>query len=235
MSNGKSVFISGGATGIGAATAAKFLSAGWRVAIGYHNQKPEARSGALAVPLDLRDDESIRQAAAEVLKEFGSIDVLINNAGILRSGFLHERSFTDIHEEIAVNLEGMIKLTKELLPKVNEVIINIGSGLGFVGKKRLTVYAATKWAVRGFTKSLAKETPGLRAYAVHPALTATAMGSPKGMAPSWVAGVIFDLATGRLRRDSGAEISMRDYRFGRLLAPAMRAYHALKKLVRLAE
>lgn len=224
----KTVFISGGATGIGAATARQFAQSGWRVAIGCHNQKPEAESGVTAIPLDLNDDESVRAAAAQVLKEFGSLEVLINNAGAFVKKPLPEQSFVDIHGQIAANLEGMIKLTREFLLGIKETVINVGSGLGFVGKAHLSVYAATKWGVRGFTKSLAKERPDLRVYTVNPGLTATQMGSPAGMRAEKVAEVIFAAATGRYGLASGADIDVRYY----AASPLGKLKYWLKSLIR---
>lgn len=232
MPEAKSVFISGGATGIGAATAQRFAAAGWRVGIGYHSHKPEGMSGIFAVPLDLRDEESIRMAAQEVVSRFGSIDVLVNNAGALAAGAFTELPAEKIREQVEVNFLGLMELTRKLLPHLRFGIVNVGTHLAFVGKKNLVVYTAAKWAVRGFTKSLAREVPHLRICAVHPGATATAMHGFTGMAPEKVAEIIFLAAAGRLTKRPGADILVRHYRHGRALAPVYKIYDVLKKLIR---
>lgn len=234
----KTVFISGSSRGIGRATAHRFARAGYAVVITFASGPEEAQTvarecealGALQTAmfeLDLRSDQSIMEVARQTKEKFGSIDVLINNAGVFQKGPLFEQSFADIHNQISVNLEGLIKLTKEFLPDVRETVINIGSGIGSVGKKNAAVYVATKWALRGFTKSLAKEMPGLRAYTVDPGLTATRMGSADGMAPDKVAEVIFNAATGKYCRASGDDIDVKYH----VLGPAGKAIFLVKSAI----
>lgn len=218
----KTVFISGSSRGIGAATAKRFAKAGCSIVITYQTGKEEAETVAaecarlgspqtLILQLDLRSDGSITRAAAETKQKFVGIDILVNNAGVFLKAPLAGQSFAEIHNQIGVNLEGLIKLTREFLPDVKEAIINVSSGIGLVGKKNASVYAATKWAVRGFTKSLAKEMPALRIFAVNPTLTATKMGDFDGMLPEKVADVIYDAAIGKITRENGGDLNMNYY------------------------
>lgn len=221
MSN-KTLFISGGSRGIGAATALRFAKEGFRIALTYHLGKAEAEAVAeqarnlgtpevLVLHLDMEDDQSITSAAAAAREQFSTFDILINNAGTFERGPLPEQTFSGIHRQIAANLEGMIKLTHELVPYTKEAVINIASVVGSLGKPRISVYTATKWGVRGFTKSLAKEYPNLRIYAVNPGLTDTRMGRPEGMAPEKVAEVIFNAAVGKYRLGNGSDIDVKSY------------------------
>ena len=235
----KVVFISGSSRGIGAATAKRFAREGFAVVLTYNSSKTEAENVAvecrllgapetLIVQLDLTREESIRQAARLTLKQFPRIDILINNAGIYQEGFFSEQTFEDIHRQIATNLEGQIKLTHELLPAVIEALINIASRLGLVGKKRASVYTATKWGLRGFTKSVALERPDLRVLAVLPGLTATAMGNFGGTPPEKVAEVIYQAAVGNYHLKSGRDAQVRNY----VLGPAGKAGCLLKSLLK---
>lgn len=242
MSEAKTVFITGGSRGIGRAVACRFAREGYKIVITYQTGRDEAQAVAsecetlgspetLVLRLDLTEDQSIQEAAKQVKQKYGRIDILVNNAGVMRKGALRELEFADIHRQVAVNLEGLMKLTKEFLPFVEGAVINIGSGVGFVGKKQVAVYTATKWAVRGFTKSLAKEAPTLRVLAVHPGHTATAMGKFQGMPPETVARVIYEAAAGEYKLPSGADILVRHYCYGRAFRPFLAAYDFLKRVL----
>ncbi|MBI4049954.1 MAG: SDR family oxidoreductase [Candidatus Doudnabacteria bacterium] len=216
----KVVFISGGSRGIGAATVLRFAREKFDIAFTYNEGQGEASAVAekakslgspevLTMRLDMENDENIRNVVKIAHEKFGKIDILINNAGTFERGTLSEQTFAVIHRQIAANLEGMIKLTHEFLPYVKEAIINIASVVGFLGKPRISVYTATKWGVRGFTKSLAREYPDLRIYVVNPGLTDTRMGRPEGMPAEKVAETIFDAATGKRRLASGSDIAVK--------------------------
>jgi len=235
----RSVFISGSSRGIGAETAKRFAKAGYSAVITYQNSEAEARAVAaecqklgapqtLILELDAANDENIARAARLTREKFGTIDVLVNNAGIFQYAPLTGQSLAEIQNQISVNLAGPIKLTRELLPSVKSAVINVGSGLGLVGKGQAVPYSAGKWGIRGFTKSLAKERPALRVYAVHPGLTATSMGNAGGMPPSLVAEIIFNAAEGNYHFKNGSDIDVKYY----VLGPAGRLIYALKFVIK---
>lgn len=175
----KTVLITGASRGIGAVTAYAFAKQGYRLALTYLRNRPEAEAvekqcqalGASEVrfyPLDITNDEQIRQFVEQVTTDFGQIDVLVNNAGVLIWKFFSEMNFEEIDRQINVNLAGTIKLTNALIPKVTEAVINIGSQAGKRAGAEHIVYCATKFAVRGFSQGLAHEFPSLKVYTVNP-------------------------------------------------------------------
>jgi len=218
----KKVLITGSSVGIGRYTAYRFSKEGTNLIITYNKGKEEAyetarecyKLGASTVHvfhLDIRKDESIKDLVENIKKEAGYIDILINNAGVVVWKPLKEQSFEDIENQIRVNLEGLIKLTKLMLPLTREMIINIGSGAGKAGFESLTVYCATKFGLRGFTQALAQEIPHLKVYCVNPGMTATRMTNFQGVPPERVAEIIFNTAKGMYKKPSGSDIDVWEY------------------------
>lgn len=223
MSNlDKAVFITGSSSGIGEQTAYHFAKHGWKLAITYHTKKEDGQqvadectrlgaSDVLLEKLEIADDRCIQLTVQNVLNKYGKIDILINNAGVLAQKPLGEKTFEDIETQIKVNLEGPIKLTKLCLPHVREAVVNIGSRLGTVGRKNLTVYSATKFGVRGFTKALALEYPQLRVVCVNPGLTATRMGDQAGVSARVVGELIYRVAIGEIQVSAGGDFNVFEY------------------------
>jgi 3-oxoacyl-[acyl-carrier protein] reductase len=218
----KVVLITGSSNGIGRETAFKVASEKAKVVITYCNDRAgglnaEKRcrelgaSETLLVKLDLRDDRSILNAVDKVVKTFGRIDILINNAGVSVWKPLREQNLADIEDQIRTNLEGLIKMTWTCLPHVRDMIINIGSGAGQAGFADLAPYCATKFGVRGFTQALAKEISGPKIYAVNPDMTKTRMSGFQGRPAEQVARVVLNTAKGRYRKKSGSDINVWDY------------------------
>ena len=179
----RTAVITGGSRGIGEALAYEFARARFSIIITYRNEAQLAQGvvqrcielGAVAAhaqPLDLTNDESVRICAREILRQFGSVGVLVNNAGSKISAKLSEQSFEQIDEQLRASLAGPMKLTSLLLPAVRGVIINVGSNLARIGKKNLSGYSAAKFGIRGMTQALAKERPDIKILALHPGLTA---------------------------------------------------------------
>ena|SRR3989338_857012 len=223
--NHKVVFITGSSSGIGEQTAYLFAAHGDSLVLTYHRYKDEGdvvaakcsslgAKNVLLIHLDLTNNESIVNAVKSAVAEYSRFDILINNAAFLAQAILTEQSFENIRLQIKTNLEGPIKITKECLPYIQESIINIGSNLSTVGQKQFTVYSATKFGIRGLTKSLALEFPNLRIFTVNPSLTATKMGHFKGLPPATVAKVVYRAALGDYQEKSGADINVRDYLYG---------------------
>lgn len=218
----KVVLITGSSVGIGRATAYEFSKEGSKVIITYYRDKDEAiktkeecyKFGAKEVSvfyLNLTENESIIKLHSEVIKKYGGVDILINNAGVVAWKPLKEQTFEEIESQIRVNLEGLIKITKIFLPNVRDCIINIGSGAGKSPFSNLTTYCATKYGLRGFTQSLALEEPKLRIYTVNPGMTATRMTNYQGVPPEYVAKVILNTAKGVYKVPSGSDIDVWEY------------------------
>lgn len=219
---GKVVLITGSSIGIGAATALKFSKEGCKVVVTYFKDKKEAEEverkckglGAddvLVLPLNVMDDKSIKACVKKVVGKFGKIDILINNAGVNVWSKLKEQRFEEIEQQLRTNLEGLIKVTKECLGYVKETIINISSIQGMISRENETVYSASKWGVRGFTKSLALELDDIKVYSVNPKGTATRMADFGGQPPKEVADIILNTAKGKYNLPSGSDINVWEY------------------------
>ena len=152
----KKVLITGASGAIGKAISEYFVNMGYTVFAGYCKNKPEI-FGAKSVYIDVTDNSSVESA----IKEIGGVDILVNNAGISQ-----QKLFLDIEEDdwdrmFSVNIKGMYTVTKAVLPKMinnkSGRIINISSIWGEIGGSLEVHYSATKAAVIGFTKALAKE------------------------------------------------------------------------------
>jgi len=162
---GKTALVTGGASGIGAATARRLAAEGARVAIGDVNEEGAAGVAAeldgFACALDVADTGSVREAVAATVAAIGDIDVLINNAGTDRFAF-----FINTDEQLwdfvlGVNLRGVLAVTHAVLPRMQErrtgAIVNVASEAGRVGSQGSAVYSAAKAGVIGFTKAIARE------------------------------------------------------------------------------
>lgn len=170
---GKRVLVTGAANGIGRATALAFQDEGARV-LGLDLAAAEAP--VKIVRCDLTREVDIISAVAEAAAQLGGIDVLINNAGILKEAAIPEITADLIDQHFAVNVRGTILVTREALGHLREGarIINIASELAYLGRANASVYCATKAAVLGLTRSWARElAPGILVNAVAPGPTDT--------------------------------------------------------------
>jgi len=168
--DGKVVLITGGASGIGKATVMAFARAGATVicadvnaAKGEELKKVAAGANLQVdfVAIDMANSSSIRASAAEVLKKFPRVDILVNGAGWGDTQPYMENTPDFISRVIAINLAGPVHLTQALLPPMiaanSGKIVNIASDAGRVGSSGETVYAGAKGGLIAFTKSLARE------------------------------------------------------------------------------
>ena len=171
---GRTALITGGGSGIGAATSRRLAAEGARVAVADVNaaaaREVAAEIDGTAVAMDVADAASVRAAAEQT----GPIDLLVNNAGTDIPGF-----FVDTNEEmwdfvIAVNLRGTLSVTRAYLPAMHErgrgAIVNVASEAGRTGSQLSCSYSAAKAGVIGFTKAIARESArfGVRCNAVAP-------------------------------------------------------------------
>jgi 3-oxoacyl-[acyl-carrier protein] reductase len=152
------VVVTGGASGIGKAIADAFTANGDRVAV-------LDRSGAAGIiAVDVSDEASVRGAFAAARAELGSIDVLVNSAGLLTESPLEDMTLAMWNETIGVDLTGVFLCCREVVREMREQkwgrIINISSQLAIKGGTGLSHYSAAKAGVVGLTKALALETAG---------------------------------------------------------------------------
>ncbi len=211
------IVITGGSRGIGAATARE-LAKDHEVIITYATGKEEAMKLAKeiicrAIELNLLDNHSIMRFSDNIIREFKEIDVLINNAGVIAWKKLEDQSFEEIESQVRVNFEGLVKLTKMLLPYIRSMVINIASGAGKEAFPGLSTYCGTKFAVRGFTKSMALENKKIKFISINPGMTATRMTNFRGVKPEAVARIISDVVNGKIKKASGSDVDVWDYVF----------------------
>lgn len=162
----KSVLVTGGSRGIGLAVVNRFKSGGWRVATCAREPEGlEACPADFSFTCDVADSPSVRDGIAAVAREFGTIDVLVNNAGLAATNPLDPDSDDAIWRRILdVNLNGTYLCTKHAFPHIPDGgrIINIGSVLSHSGVGDQTAYCAAKHAVLGFTRAFAHHAAGRR-------------------------------------------------------------------------
>lgn len=179
----RTVLITGCSSGIGAAAVRRFADAGWNVAATLRN--PSAAdfaqgSGQVeAFALDVTDQASVDAAVAKAVARFGPIDVVINNAGYGLFGPFESASREAISRQFQTNVEGVFAVTRAVLPGMREhasgVIINVASLTGLVAMPLYSLYAASKYAVVGFSEALSHELAplGIRVKVVAPGSVST--------------------------------------------------------------
>ncbi len=174
--------ITGVSSGIGQATARRLASLGYRT-FGTVREHFEPQPGSIElVRIDVRDRDSVEEGVASVFEAAGRIDVLVNNAGASMIGAAEETSPEEAHELFETNFFGLMRMTQAVLPAMRAQrsgrIINISSVLGFLPAPFMSVYAATKHAVEGYSESLDHEVRnfGVRVIVVEPGFTRTNLG-----------------------------------------------------------
>jgi NAD(P)-dependent dehydrogenase (short-subunit alcohol dehydrogenase family) len=165
---GKVIVITGGGKGIGRAAALAFAGEGGAVAIGEVDMAAaqrtvEAISGAdgraIAVPCNVRDPEQVKRLIEETVESFGGVDVLYNNAGVVRYGTVEELAIEDWDFQLDVNLKGTFLTCKYAIPEMRKrgggAIVNTASVQAFASQKTVAAYSASKGAVVSFTTTVA--------------------------------------------------------------------------------
>ncbi|SMO78878.1 3-oxoacyl-[acyl-carrier-protein] reductase [Balnearium lithotrophicum] len=179
------VLVTGGTRGIGRAIAERFKSVGAKVYItGTNDERTKTAAEEIGVngfKMDVTDREEVKRVVSEILELEGRIDVLINNAGITRDTLFIRMKDEDWDRVTDTNLNGVYNVTRAVVPSMVKKrkgnIINISSVVGFTGNVGQVNYSATKSALVGFTKSLAKELGGrgIRVNCVAPGYITTDM------------------------------------------------------------
>ncbi len=189
----KVAVVTGGARGIGRACAEALAAAGWRVAIGYRTSDAEAkealeaieRAGGIGavVHIDTLEEGSVRDAFARVAEELGPVTGLVNNAGFSQDGLLLRYPMDVFDRTMDTNVRGAFLATQAALRTMLRArwgrIVNVSSAVALRGNAGQTAYAASKSALVGFTRSLAREVgaKGITVNAVCPGLVDTDMTS----------------------------------------------------------
>lgn len=165
----RAIFITGAASGIGLATAQRFANGGWFVGLADIDTKGLAAALATIGPvngmtctLDVRHRSAWRRELAAFARATeGRLDVLMNNAGVARGGYLEAQSADDVDLQVDVNLKGVLngcQLAFDMLAATpGALVLNVASVAGVVAPPRMAVYAATKFAVRGLSEALEAE------------------------------------------------------------------------------
>lgn len=188
MSIAQTIFITGGSRGIGEAVVRR-AAGKYNVVFTYNKSAEKAKKlqeelddcGVIAVQCDVRDDKSVLNALEAAKTRFGKVDILINNAGVSCDGLLIDTDSEKWRECFAVNVDGVFNVTRAILPDMlsrkQGSIVNVSSVWGLVGASGEVAYSASKAAVIGFTKALAKEVAlsGVRVNAVAPGAVDTDM------------------------------------------------------------
>lgn len=190
----KTVVVTGGTRGIGRACAQKFYDMGYNVALIYANDEKNAQNfakmldekSACVIRADVSDADAVQGAAEQILSKFGSVEVLVNNAGIARQIMMNDITGAEWDRMFAVNAKGAFNCTKAFMDSMIHQkfgrIINISSMWGVTGASCEVHYSASKAALIGFTKALAKELgpSGITVNCIAPGLIDTDMNSPLG-------------------------------------------------------
>jgi len=185
--DGKVAIVTGGARGMGESAVRRLVAEGAKVVIADilevqgKQVAEELGDAARFTRLDVSDEDSWRDAVAFTLREFGTLDILINNAGILSFSLLRDMELADYMKLVNVNQVGVMLGMKHTIPALTKAgggaIVNVSSVEGLGGGAGLSAYTATKFAVRGMTKAAAWEVgrKGIRVNSVHPGAIATPM------------------------------------------------------------
>jgi 3-oxoacyl-[acyl-carrier protein] reductase len=207
---GRVALVTGASRGIGAAIARAYAAEGASLLLCARSEGVEALAGELATgqrPVralrgDLSDAAFARELITSVRKEHGRLDVLVNNAGILRQGLIGMTSTEQMRELLEVNIVALMTLTQYAIrvmdAKRSPSVVNLASIAGTAGMEGVTAYSASKAAVVGYTLASAKELApkGIRVNAIAPGFIDTDM--VRGVSPDWYERRLQSIRMGRI-------------------------------------
>ena len=176
--DGLVALITGGASGIGAATATLLREKGARVAV-LDLDTTGAPAGVFAVQCDVTDSVAVDRAVASVIDYFGGLDIVVNNAGIGATGDVSANTDEEWHHVLDVNVVAMARVARAALPALrassHASIVNTCSAVAFIGVRGRALYSASKGAVEGLTLAMAADhvREGIRVNAVAPGTAST--------------------------------------------------------------
>ncbi len=170
--DGLRALVTGGASGIGLATATLMREQGAQVAL--LDMAPSGPDGFVYERADVTDDAEVRRAVASAIKRLGGLDILVNNAGIGAQGGIEDNDDAEWHQVFDVNVVGMVRVTRAALPALRRsgsaAIVNTASIVATAGLPSRALYSATKGAVLAMTLSMAADLirEGIRVNAINP-------------------------------------------------------------------
>ncbi|MEM7033837.1 MAG: SDR family oxidoreductase [Chloroflexota bacterium] len=183
----KSIVITGSSSGIGKATAKHFAAQGWKVAATMRTPEDETDLNQIEnvslYALDVTDDTSIAKATEQIIQDFGTVDVVLNNAGYGLMGPFEAASPDKIKRQFDTNVFGLMSVTRAFLPHFRAngagLFMNVSSIGGLITFPLISLYHSTKWAVEGFSESLSYELGelGIQVKIIEPGGVATDFGS----------------------------------------------------------
>ncbi|QGN33494.1 SDR family NAD(P)-dependent oxidoreductase [Microlunatus sp. Gsoil 973] len=171
--DGRKALVTGGASGIGAAIAARLAAGGATVAVLDLNVDG-LPDGLIGVRANVSDDASVRAAVASAVEQLGGLDIVINNAGIGAQGGVEDNDDQEWHRVLDVNVVGMVRVTRAALPALRQsdaaAIVNTSSIAATAGLPQRALYSASKGAVLSLTQAMAADLIGerIRVNAVNP-------------------------------------------------------------------
>jgi NAD(P)-dependent dehydrogenase (short-subunit alcohol dehydrogenase family) len=171
--DGMTALVTGGASGIGAATAARLAAEGVRVAV-LDRDVEGVEPRYVAVRADVTDDASVRAAVDSAVAELGGLDVLVNNAGIGAQGTVEDNDDEEWHRVLDVNVLGIVRTTRAALPYLRRsdraAVVNTCSIVAWAGLPNRALYSASKGAVQALTLAMAADHlhEGVRVNCVNP-------------------------------------------------------------------
>ena len=179
----KSIVITGTSSGIGKATAKYFAAKGWKVAATMRKPENETElkqmENIYPYALDVADEGSVNRVTEQIIHDFDKIDVVVNNAGYDLMGAFEAATSRQIQQQFDVNVFGLMNVTRAFLPhfRTNKsgMFVNISSLSGLVTFPFNSLYHSSKWAVEGFSESLAYEleTLGIQVKLIEPGAVET--------------------------------------------------------------